>query len=739
MAEQVNKDSSSSKKSNEGNPDSGELASNILNQLDIAAFCWTDQGFFNSIGTPPDWFIELYQKKTRAIKPEYHEFYLGVSFPFIENFLFDAEQIWAEHANKNLRSGLWTETVNDFSELYLEAVAMNANKVPILLLMNETTNFEIRHKVFQNARNLALKNEQLENSIQQHQRELQKQLEKIYNPSSSSNELSSELEEETTAIMICKQDGDVELYNKALIDIYSLSAKEELKRQSLLDQWIKEAEKQYPEIHRVIKSGNQWEGEFETVDVNTEKKWVRLMIAPLVNEDNQIARYICIANDISSIKLSVSEIEKLTQIDPTTHLPNRQSFWKKLAEEIDNCRQSGESLALMYLDLDHFKQVNDDLGPKQADFLLNTVATRLKRCLKKCDYVAHLGGDEFAVVICNFSDQQALANIAQRIKDNLYRDVSFSDFTLNVSASIGIAVYPQHGIKPRLLVKSADYAMYHAKEMGRNQFQFSSPYSKRRIKQKLYIEQGLKSALANNEFKLLYQPQISVGKSTEHRIEALIRWMHPTQGLVTPADFISIAEESGIIIDIGKWVLKSACEQISILRNAGIYTKISINVSPKQFKYSDLTEDVRSTLQEFKIDPSQLEIEVTESIFVEEMDDVIKQLEALRALGVSISLDDFGTGYSSLSYLKRLPLNILKIDRSFISELPNNKHSQTIVESIIRMAHQLSIQVIAEGVENQAQLDYLKKLDCDFVQGYLFSIPLETRELFTLYQSLSVQ
>ncbi|MCW8879710.1 MAG: diguanylate cyclase, partial [Kangiellaceae bacterium] len=511
---------------------SDPLLGAVLKQLDIAVFMWQENGFFQPLCSLPSWFNQLYFTKSLNRANDDLEYYLGTHFPFIENFLYDAEQVWSERQNSSLRSGLWTEDVSEYQELYLEAVALNIDSQPVLLIVNETSNFDLRHKVFQNARNLALKNEKLESSVQDHQRQLQKQLEKLYKKDRLKQQLPDEIEQESSAVLICKQDGGVEVYNKALIDIYSLNNDDELQRHSLLQKWIKEAEKQYPEIHRVLKSGKHWEGEFETHDAKHAKKWVRLTIAPSTNESGEVQHFICIANDISHIRLSISEIERLTQIDTTTQLPNRRSFWQYLSTEINKQQATPTGLALLYLDLDNFRRVNDDLGPKQADFLLNTVATRLKRCLKKNDYVAHLGGDEFAVVIVGFTDQHSLATIAQRIKENIYRDVSFSDFTLNVGTSIGIAVYPQHGVKARQLVKSADYAMYHAKEMGRNQFQFSSPYSRRRIKQKLHIEQGLKEALRNSEFELLFQPQIAIGSTTEHRLEALIGWQHPLKGRI---------------------------------------------------------------------------------------------------------------------------------------------------------------------------------------------------------------
>ncbi len=712
-----------------------DLLSGILTQLDVAAF-YTDGKLFYPLCSLPPWFIDLYILKVDHKLTSTSKYDLAMNFPFIENFLFDARVAWEKKSKVPLRSGIWSEALDDLYELNLEALALNVQEKHLLLIVNETKHFDLRRKVFQNARNLALKNERLESAIHLHQRQLQQHLEKAYKQKYSFDEIDEDIQNESTAVLICRHDGSVEVFNKALIDIYSLPNQKDIKRQSLLKKWSEEAERQYPEIHRVLESGQHWEGEFETFDSNNQKKWVRLMIAPIYDVNEILEHYICVANDISNIKLSAKEIELLTQIDPTTHLPNRRNFWNYINEQIEKNQQDGKSMALFYLDLDHFKQVNDDLGPEQADFLLNAVANRLKQCLKKQDFIAHLGGDEFAVIINDIIDQQSLSKIAERIKSNIYRDISFGDFTLNVSTSIGIAIYPQHGLKPHLLVKNADYAMFHAKEMGRNQYQFSSPYSKRRIKRKIHIEQGLKSALNNDEFNLLYQPQISLGKQGDHRIEALIRWHHPKHGVITPTDFISIAEESGLIIDIGRWVLNTACEEIKKLNSLGYRAKISINVSPKQFKFSNLIEEVKSTLEHHEIEPSQLEIEVTESVFLDDLDEVVKQLKLLKALGITLALDDFGTGYSSLNYLKKLPIDILKIDRSFISEVPANRHGCTIVESVITMSHQLSIEVVAEGIETKEQLEYLKQQGCDYVQGYLFHAPLTSDELISIYQSL---
>jgi diguanylate cyclase (GGDEF)-like protein len=707
----------------------------IMQQMGIAGFQLKDDGFFVPLFPIPVWFSQLYQSKF-SVDSEDDQYFLGVAFPFIENFLFDAEYVWSQQKPDRIYSGLWTEELQDGSEIYLEAMAINADNQSILLFTNETNHFDVRHKVFQAARDLALKNEQLENTIQLHQRQLQQQLEGYCVERASFSELTKDIEKESSAVLICRQDGGVEVYNKALIDIYSLNDKLEVQKQSLLEKWVKEAERIYPEIHRVLEVGEHWEGEFESTDNLNHKKWIRLMIAPIIDDQKNVLHYICIANDISESRISLSELERITQIDANTKLPNRRSFWTYLSDQIEQKKLAGGQLGLFYVDLDHFKQINDSLGPEQADFLLNTVATRLKRNLKKSDFVAHLGADEFAVITTNYRDNESLNKIAQRIVSGIYREVCFNEMTLNVSASVGISIYPQHGNTARQIVKNADYAMYHAKEMGRNQFQLFGPNNITESLPKLHIEQGIRKAIREQEFELLFQPQICIGESDSYRAEALIRWNHPTLGTLKPNNFIPIAEESSLIIEIGRWVIHEACSALKAFEDNGLNVKIGINVSPKQFKFSNIADDLVVGISHYNINPSQLEVEVTESAFMENMDQVIEQLEQVRKLGVSISLDDFGTGYSSLSYLKNLPADLLKIDRSFICELPANKQSKTIVDSLIHLAHELSIEVIAEGVENEHQLQYLKSLNCDYFQGFLFHYPLSIGRLLELYSNL---
>ena len=714
---------------------SSQILSNILNQIGIAAFKLNEDTSFSPVSEVPEWFVQLYDNNAGRGGKENH-YYFEEAFPFVANFIFDAEKVWGQDSSLQCSSGIWTEVQGENQELFLEAIAINADCQSILLIKNETKNFDVRHKVFQTARDIALENEKLECVVQRHQRQLHQQLASICKQPLSFKELNKNIEQEASAVLICRQDGSAEVYNKALIDIYSIIDNKELERKSLLEKWVREAEKLYPEIHTRLEVGKHWEGEFETLDNDASKKWIRLMIAPVTNENNEILHYICIANDISDIKISLSDVENITQVDSMTGLPNRRSFWRYLTAQIDLKKHQGGNLALYYVDLDHFKQINDDLGPDQADFLLNTVASRLKRCLKKRDFIAHLGADEFAIVTTEYSDFDSHIQIAQRIVETIYREVSFNELTLNVSASVGIAVYPQHGLNSTQIVKSADYAMYHAKEMGRNQFQMYNPSNVRTKSQNLRISQGIKNALERKEFELLYQPQICMGSDNIHRAEALIRWNHPSLGVVSPEVFIPVAEDLGLIVDIGRWVIREACKGVKQLSARNLNVKVGVNVSPKQFKNLSLVDDIVKALNDFSIDPKLLELEVTESAFIENMNEIIIQLEKIRSLGVSISLDDFGTGYSSLSYLKNLPADKLKIDRSFISELPDNKQSKTIVESLIKMAHELSIEVIAEGVENESQLNYLKMLSCDYVQGYFFHAPLSEKELLALYGSV---
>jgi diguanylate cyclase (GGDEF)-like protein len=411
--------------------------------------------------------------------------------------------------------------------------------------------------------------------------------------------------------------------------------------------------------------------------------------------------------------------------DSLTRLPNRSLLEDRIGQALTASARSGKRFALMFLDLDRFKTINDSLGHHYGDKLLQGVAGRLTQCLRAEDTVARLGGDEFVVLLGEVSGPAVAASIAQKLLDSLTLPIAVEGQAQNVSVSVGISLYPDDGTSLRELMSNADSAMYHAKKMGRGNFQFFAPEMNAAAGARLLLEQALRRALENDEFELHYQPKVDVASGEVHAMEALVRWRSPERGLVPPDEFIGVAEEIGLIIPLGAWVLREACRQNRAWQLAGLpRLRVAVNLSAYQFRQKDLSEFVAGVLLETGLDGACLELEVTESVVMHNPADAALILERLHGQGIHISVDDFGTGYSSLSYLKQFRLDTLKIDRSFVRHISSDADDAAIVRSIIALAHSLRLQVIAEGVETDEQLDYLRQLGCDQYQGYLRSKPL---------------
>jgi diguanylate cyclase (GGDEF)-like protein len=383
----------------------------------------------------------------------------------------------------------------------------------------------------------------------------------------------------------------------------------------------------------------------------------------------------------------------------------------------------------MLIDLDRFKFVNDSMGHKAGDVLLMTIAARLRGALRDTDTVARLSGDEFVVVLSAHAEHPLSADIVQRVMDSVARPVMLGTNEFFVTCSVGVAVYPQHGAPADTLIEHADIAMYRAKKLGRNNFQFYTPLMNEEALERVKIEGALRTALERNEFVLHYQPQVHLGSGEIVGMEALIRWRHPELGMVAPNRFIGVAEETGLIVPIGAWVMRTACAQNKAWQNAGLGNlRVAVNLSARQFGAADLVPSLEAVLADTGLAPACLEIELTESLFMSDITPAVETLHRIKALGVNLSIDDFGTGYSSLSYLSRFPIDVLKIDRSFVSDIGRDAGESPLVASIITLAHNLKLAVIAEGVETLPQLDYLRRMGCDEMQGYYFSRPLPADE-----------
>ena len=407
--------------------------------------------------------------------------------------------------------------------------------------------------------------------------------------------------------------------------------------------------------------------------------------------------------------------------DALTELPNRTLFLDRMKQAMARARWHDRKVAVMFMDLDRFKTINDTLGHNVGDQILVKLTQRLAANVRTGDTVARFGGDEFAIMLDDIASEQDVSHIAKKILASLSPAIEINQRELFISASIGVSIFPVDGEDPEVVLRNADVAMYRAKELGRNNYQFYSSEMSARAFERLALVNALRYALQRNEFFLLYQPQIDARDGKPIGVEALLRWRHPDMGTVMPSDFVMLLEETGMIVDVGEWVLREACRQAVHWQRDGIELRISVNLSGRQFNDPDFLSSVETVIAETGIQPGYLELELTESMLMRNNSQTVHALEKLGALGVKFAIDDFGTGYSSLSYLRRFPINTLKVDRSFVRDVTEDSDDAAIATAIIVMAQSLGLDVVAEGVETVEQLTFLQTLDCHIMQGFYFS------------------
>lgn len=460
--------------------------------------------------------------------------------------------------------------------------------------------------------------------------------------------------------------------------------------------------------------------------------WNELSLAPVCDAAGRATHFIGIIDDVTERVNYEMQLEHQANHDALTGLANRNLLGDRIEQAITYARRAERLVAVMLLDLDRFKVVNDSLGHGTGDALLKVVAQRLNACVRPGDTVARLGGDEFVVVMADVAHENDVAPLVRNLLDSLANDMDINGHEVAATASVGIALYPRDGDAASLL-KNADVAMYRAKELGRNSFQFYTPEMNSRTLQRLELETGLRRALERNELELFYQPKVELRNGQVVSAEALIRWRHPQLGMVAPADFIPLAEETGLIVPIGEWVIGTACEQLKAWQKEGLPNiSVAVNLSARQFEEEDLPRVVAQALRLNEVDAHCLELEVTESAVMRDPERTAATLRELKQVGVRLSLDDFGTGYSSLNYLKRFPIDTLKIDQSFVRDITTDPDDAAIAMAVISLAHSLRRRVVAEGVETEAQLNYLRRHDCDEIQGYYFSRPVPAAEFAAL-------
>ncbi|HYC44590.1 MAG TPA: EAL domain-containing protein [Burkholderiales bacterium] len=485
------------------------------------------------------------------------------------------------------------------------------------------------------------------------------------------------------------------------------------------------------EVLRALLSGHQ-EGRVTLRNYRKDGSlfYNELHVAPVRNAKGHVTNFVGVLNDITETKRYQDELEHHVNHDALTGLANRHLLQDRLQQALFRANRRNLRCAVMFLDLDHFKLVNDGLGHHAGDALLKRVAAELLTLLRPEDTVARFGGDEFVLVATEVQDLNDVTDIAARIVSRLSMPMQIDREEISVSASVGIAVYPLDGDSVEELLKNADAAMYHAKSGGRNTFSYYSKEMNVSISAQFALKNKLAKAIENNELVLHYQPQADARSVDLVGFEALIRWEHPELGRVAPDKFIPLAEESGLIVPIGEWVLLTACKFAAELRRQGKHCgRVAVNLSARQFYQANLAQVIERILKESELPPQCLELEITESMMMGNMDKVIRILTVLKEMDVQLAVDDFGTGYSSLGYLRRFPIDRLKIDRSFIDDVPASQHDSTIAKAIISLAHNLNLSVIAEGVETRAQLGFLAENGCDEIQGYLLSRPLDATAL----------
>jgi diguanylate cyclase (GGDEF)-like protein/PAS domain S-box-containing protein len=482
-----------------------------------------------------------------------------------------------------------------------------------------------------------------------------------------------------------------------------------------------------------LKAGHTLNGETTFAHKSGTTVYLQTTVIPITVEQQLVGVYV-IAQDITAKKQSMDTIRHIAYFDTLTGLPNRHHFFETLTETLNSCTHADteQSFSLLFVDLDRFKLINDSLGHQAGDWLLRQTAMRMQDCIGSKGIISRLSGDEFIILLAH-SDAEEAEQLALHVQETVIEPVLYENHIIHTTVSIGISLYPDHGTELEQLVQYADIAMYRVKEQGKNGMLFFNAEMNEAIIRRTTMEKELREALTNKEFTLHYQPQADAATGRITGVEALVRWEHPERGLISPVEFIPLAEETGMITKLGEWVLREACFQTKGWINEGLAPiTIAVNISMKQFQDEGLFETIRLILVESQLPPSLLELEITESIGLQGTEQVIQKLHKLKTLGVRIAIDDFGTGYSSLHYLQKLPLDTLKIDKSFIREMSKETTGSSIVHSIIELAHSLKLDVLAEGVELISQHAQLAAFGCDRLQGYLFSRPVAAEQIRSL-------
>jgi len=705
------------------------ILNDVINSFEQIIFEVVDleADIFKLVGGDSAWVEDLF-----PLAANQQPFLISDDVPFLQDFLIDAKLLWEKTQDARIKSGFWTEVTSNKNELHLEAFAIKQRQENLLVICNQSEEFSYRQNTMQSARELMLFNDQLLEKNEHFQIRLLSILKKPAAQNSMLSSLAKTIEKAEFAVLIANSNLDTIIANSAANILFEQQEPMATEAANPMDIIIELLKKQLPEYERIISTKSSWEGELCWMSPPSTLKWLKIALYPVKNELNEVTNWIVFANDISNIKYLVQRNEQLAFQDMLTELPNRMSFWQTLEKHI----VSQEPFYLLYIDINEFKRHNEFFGHDEGDKLLVELGSRIKNTIKGSDFIARVGGDEFAIILTNIDNQNDCKKIVQRILNCTKKPfITSKAIAFNVSVSVGAANYPLDAKNAEELMKFVDLITYNGKDSNKDSLQFYSQSIKDASRQLIEIEHDLRLAIKNNEFELFLQPIISLKENKLIKAEALIRWHHPKNGMVSPHKFIPIAEKSELIITIGKWVIATSCQLAQKLADKGHQIKISMNLSPTQVLDDNLFSHLHACIKRYNVVPSLLELEVTEGILVDDYTKVEKLLNRVRTLGLSVSVDDFGTGYSSLAHLKKLPLDFLKIDRTFVQDIVNDDNDKAIVKAVIAMAHNLNLGVIAEGVETKEQLEFLTDNSCDSVQGYLFSKPVD----FTAFSHLLEQ
>lgn len=539
------------------------------------------------------------------------------------------------------------------------------------------------------------------------------------------------IESSSEAIMITDNKSQIVRVNNAFTSLTGYEESDVLGKNPRLLQSGRNTKEFYQSMWADITQEGTWQGEMwdKRKDGTIYPKWIN--ISAIHRPDTQkVSHYVALFSDITERKRAENKIRYMIDHDSLTGLPNRTLLEKRLIRSISDAEVEKNRITLIQIDLDNFKTINDSMGHYVGDQLLKSVATRLQQIFRSSDLVARLGGDEFIVVIEKLSNINIIEMLAENVLKEFKKPFNTLDYTMHITPSIGISTYPDDGENYETLLKNVDTAMYTAKKQGRNQFVFFNKDMSDSVLKRVKLEYLMRTALKEGEFTLAYQPQVDLATHTVVGVEALIRWT-PDKVPVSPVDFIPVAEETGLIIPLGEWIIETACQECKALADEGFNINMAVNLSAAQFQEDYLVELVSSTLSKTKLAPQQLDLEITEGMLMHNAGGAIKIINNLKQLGTKVSIDDFGTGYSSLAYLKSFNVDKLKIDRSFVTGLPNDKDDIAITTTIIQLAKSMGLKIVAEGAETEQQVEFLSNKECEQIQGYYFSKPLNKEELRT--------